>query len=238
MKFISEEERRRRVDALMHGVEATSVRNVERPVVNQLDQASLKVLTKFGLEPGTHLLEAYSALGLHPAEGKAAIDDLLARGFVKLHRLVRKGRGGQPTVVELLPAGKEELAKRGITLAEKKLKRGGFKHDVYGRYLEKWAKAQAFRYWFERTLGRKAFDFVHEDVDGNLRGIEICLTGSVEWTAQQTIKAAEVEGVVQVVVACEQKAFLKAIMEEVRKIDALGLYRKKIEGKSLAEFVT
>jgi len=128
---MSEEQRRRRVRALLGGVTAVAgQRAVQEPKATELSPEAVAVLVKAGLEPDRTLLELYRDLNLHAAEGTAAREQLGARGMVRPHRLARKGRGGQPQVLEVLPAGVAELGKRGIKLAEKKLKRGGFKHDV------------------------------------------------------------------------------------------------------------
>lgn len=235
-RHFSEEERKERVAGLLQGVQAVRAAVKEEVSPGVLSDGALKVFVKAALEPGTQLLELYESQGLHAAQGKSAVEELVARGFVKVHRLVRKGSGALPQVLEVLQLGVDELAKRGIPCAEKRLKRGGFRHDVYARWLERWAKVQGVHYSFERVLGRKAFDFVSEDAQGVLRAIEICLSGSVRWNAEQAIKGAEVQGVAEVVVACERKEFVMAILSEVKEIDALGLYRKKIVGKVLAEY--
>lgn len=236
MKYISEELRRYNNARLLGSIVAVRGEQRAEPTAPGLSDVCVKVLVKAALEPGIWQEPMCESLSLHPAEEKAAVDDLLARAMVKQHHLP-KGRGGQPVVLEVLPKGLEELAKRGITPTEKKLKRGGFLHDCYARYLEKWAHGMGYRWWFERVLDKKAFDFVYEDERGVLRAIEICLSGSAEWTAKQILKGAEVEGVAQVMVACERKPFVMAVMKEIQKIDALGLYRGKIVGKLLAEYL-
>lgn len=162
-KVFDEQERLRRNDAFLSGVDAKKpapAKSVEAP---ELAENSLKVLIKAALEPGLCLLEIYAALGLHPAEGTAAVTDLVARAFAKVHRFPRKGRGGQPQALEPLPNGMEELAKRGISPPPRKIARGGWKHDVYARQLERWAVSQGFHHWFEKRYGAKHFDVVIED---------------------------------------------------------------------------
>lgn len=237
MRFLSDRERRERNQSLLSCVTVRQGDQPVAPTVNELSERSLKVLIKAGLEPGVFLLEAYRSLSLHPAEGKSSIDDLLARDYIKLHRLPRKGRGGQPVVVEVVQRGRQEMEKHGIAPAERRLKRGGWLHDVYARYIERWAKEKGYHVWFERMLGKKAFDMVYEDDKGALHGVEICLSGSVEWTAEQALKAAAVEGITRVIVACERKEFLQAVIAKAQEIDGLGLYRKKIVGKLLADYV-
>lgn len=236
MKYITDEMRKFNNAGLLSSIVAVLAERCAEPTVPGLSDTSFKVLIKATTEPGTWQEAMSESLGLHPAQMKGAVNDLLARAMVKLHHLP-KGRGGQPVVLEVLAKGIEELAKRGITPAEKKLKRGGFLHDVYARYLEKWGHGMGYRWWFERVLGKKAFDCVYEDSNGHLRAVEICLSGTAEWTAKQILKGAEVEGVAQVIVACERKPFLMAVMKEIQKMDALGLYRGKIVGKLLAEYL-
>lgn len=238
MKHLSESERVARNAGLFGSVQ--TIKGAEKQsgkVSTELSEDSLKVLVKAGLEPGLFLLVIYKALNMPFATGRGAVNDLEARGMVKVHRLVRKGRGGQPHVLEVLPAGKAELEKRGISPAEKKLKRGGWLHDVYARYVERWAREQGFVCWFERVMGAKAFDFVFEDEQRDLVAIEIYMSGLASWIAEQSIKGAGVAGVKKVIVACETKKALDAVLGELKKIDALGLYAAKIEGRLLGEFL-
>lgn len=238
MKCLSEEQRRQRIGAFLAGVTAVAAQTkAEAPRETELPQQCLNVLVKAALEPGVQALEVYKTLGQHPAEGKTSVEGLVARGMVRVHRLARKGRGGQPQVLEVLPAGVAELAKRGIKPAEKKLKRGGFKHDVYARGLEKWAQRMGYAHWFERTLGVKAFDFVYQDNEGRLVAIEICLSGTAKWNAEQALKGATVAGVEQVVVACEEKELLTEVERKLKELDALGVFGKKVAARLVADYL-
>lgn len=153
MKHLSEQVRRQRAEGFLGMVKAIKAPSKpKKPSVSELPFQAVSILTKSALEPGTPLLGIYKDLGLHPAEGKGALDTLLAKGMVRTHRMARRGRGGQPVVVEVIERGIEELHKRGITPAPKLIRRGGFKHDVYARWLRTWAQAQRFEHWFEWTL--------------------------------------------------------------------------------------
>lgn len=241
MRYLTETERRRRVNVLLSQVTAVEVKPAAAqttPAKNVLSPAAANVLIKCALEPATLLLQIYAALSLHAAEGKRAVDELLARGYVRTHRLARKGRGGQPTILEVRATGVAELARRGISPAKRLIARGGHLHDVYGRFIQAWLRAQGVtRMHFEKTLGEKAFDVLYEDASG-LHGVEICLSGTAEWTAAQMIKAASVAGVVDVVMACEKASFMKLVTAQLQQIDALGLYRPKIKPMLLADYLT
>jgi hypothetical protein len=189
------------------------------------------------LEPGIPQVQLQNDLGLHPAEAKRATEDLVARGYIRLHRLVRKGRGAKPLVIEVLKSGQDELNKRGISPTPKLLKRGGFKHDVYARALVAGYRKKGLQHWIERTLGSKAFDLVYEDVDGKLIGIEIVLSGSASWNAEQALKAASVDGVARVVIACEERRLIRAIEAELAQRDALGLFKAKISCCPLGDLI-
>jgi DNA-binding MarR family transcriptional regulator len=241
MKYLKEAERKQRAELFLSGVSAVyscmnhDAGKKEQRGMGALSPASLSVLTKVALEPLFSLSQVYKALGLHPAEGKRAVNDLEARNYVRLHRMPRKGRGGQPVIVEVLPLGADELKERGFALAQRRIKRGGFRHDWWGRQLELWARQFRYPYWFERTLGKKAFDFVY-DKDGKLYGIEISLSGSLALNASQAIKAAEVPGLAAVTIARERKPFLEQVLKEVKTLDQLGLYTNKLQGKLLTEY--
>jgi hypothetical protein len=236
MRFITDEVRRERASVFLAGVQA--VKRTVEPCREKdvLSARALGLLVKAALEPGTTLLEMYRALGLSGGEGKSAQESLIARGLVRVRRLVRKGRGAQPQVLEITKCGKEVLGARGITPTPHVLK-GGFLHDCCGRGIARWCERRSYRYSFERTLGAKCFDVVYEDEGGLLHGVEVCLTGSATLNAEQLFKAGGVAGVVDVLGLCETAAFAKAIRVEFARIDQLGLYREKVRVGLLADFM-
>ena len=89
MRFILEEERQAQIQTFMCDVTVVRGMREEKPAVHELSETSLKVLIKAALEPGIWLTAIYGSLGMHPAEGKDAVDDLLARGMVKAHHQQR-----------------------------------------------------------------------------------------------------------------------------------------------------
>ncbi len=201
---------------------------------SELSDNAVKLVVLAGTIPGMPVLRMYRQLTLHPEEGTRAKDDLIARAMVREWKLSRKGSGGRPTVLELLEAGVNELKKRGIKPAEKMIKRGGWKHDFYARWIKRFEEKQGNRVRCEWTLGAKAFDLVSQTPDGKLNGIEICLSGSVSWNVEQAIKAASVDGVECVVLACEDKKLMKGISDELKR--TLLFIREKIRIKWLGEY--
>lgn len=206
----------------------------KKPEPGELSDISVQLLIKLTLEPDKFITEAYEDMGQHPSIGKAALDELLARGFARGHRIPRKGRGNQYLAVEITERADGELEKRGIKRPSPVLK-GGFKHDLYGRRLGRWVSKKHFRHWYERTFGKKTFDVVYENPDGKLTAVEICLSGTSKWNAQQALKGLENEGI-ELVLACETKKFADAIMSELERLDKLGLYRSRVRACQLAEF--
>jgi hypothetical protein len=177
---------------------------------DQLSSGALGLLVRAAQHPGEFLVKLYKEVGLHPVQGKSSAEQLIARGLIKVHRLGREGRGARPMALEVLPRGLEELRQRGLEGAQRLLKRGGWKHDVYARWMVSWARGQSFQVWLERQLGPKAFDVVYEAKE-ELIGLEICLTGSVAWNVQQLEKAASVEGVSKVVAVSDDAALLEGL---------------------------
>ena len=236
MKHLSEQERLLRAQPFLSSVSASMPQAAKKPSTNELSKRSLNVLIKAALEPGIWLLAIYTSLNLHPAEGQAAVKDLLARAMVRTHRLVRRGRGAMPQGLEVLVPGKNELAKRGVEPATRILK-GGFKHNVYGLLVEKSIKPTVRRFHFEYTLGAKTFDGVGEGHDGSLTGYEIVLSGTATPNADLALKGASVAGIEEVVLCCEDRKLMKNIDAKLLEIDALGMYRPKISFRHLSEFV-
>ncbi|MDX2199640.1 MAG: hypothetical protein SF069_11800 [Phycisphaerae bacterium] len=236
MRYWTEEMRRERAASFLAGVRAT--RKAERPKKprDELSAQALNVLIKAALEPTTFLLDIYRALGLHGAAGKSAQQELTARGLIRLHRIVRKGRGAQPQVMEVTETGVVLLQTRGITPA-KRLVKGGYLHDCYARLIGRWAERQGFRVSYERTMGQKVFDLTLEEKDGSITGVEVCLSGSAELNGRQLIKAAEVAGVKEVLGLCETVAFSRSVQKVVKAVDAIGLYEKKLRVGLLADYI-
>jgi hypothetical protein len=184
--------------------------------VCEVPEDVLKLLVKVALEPITQLTAAYADLGVHPARAKQALSYIEAEGLGRVHVLARKGRGGAPHGLEVLPKGKELLAKRGITPASKVIGRGGFAHDVYGRWLMAWASEHELSCEFECKLGEKVFDAVMRSRGGEIYGYEIVLSGSTKWNSHQAAKAAAVAGVVEVVVLAEHAKLLERLRKQLK----------------------
>ena len=139
-------------------------------------------------------------------------------------------------VVEVTELGEVETRRRGIVMAKPVLK-GGFKHDVYGRWVGKWAERKSYRHWFERTLGSKQCDFVYEEREGKLVVVEICLSGTAKWNAEQALKALLNDGISELILGCETRKFGEEILKEFEDVDRVGLYRGRVRVCQLAEFM-
>jgi hypothetical protein len=236
MRRFREEERRRSAQRLLAQVCADVLAEKPKPEAGEVSATAKNVLAVAAVEVGKPLTRLYQDLSLHPAEGKAALDELQARGLVRLHSLARTGRGGQPTTVEVLARADEELAKMGVTRPKPVLK-GGFLHDVYGRRLAQWAKARGYQHWLERTLGKKCYDVLYKLEDGLLVAIEVCVSRTAHWHAEQALKALENEGVAEVVLACHTKKLAQEILRELKELDQLGLYRARARTCSLGVYM-
>lgn len=198
-----------------------------------LPPGAIALLAKVALEPETLLVSLYETLGLHPVKGKRLVTELEARGMVRPHRLPRSGRGGQPTVLEVLDPGVVELRKRDIEPAAKLIGRGGFLHDLYGRWFKRWAIERSYKCEFEKTLGQKNFDVVLRTPSGEIIGIEICLSGSLKHNAIQLLKAASVEGVSQVIVVSDDREWLSRMRKRLSNNHEAS---RKISYGHVAEF--
>lgn len=207
-------------DELLHGRRKSFLADVEavyrthaseREVQVRMSEDALKLLIKASQEPEQRLLDLYQDLGLHPARAKRAMSEIETGGLGRVHVLARKGRGGSPRGLEVLARGVALLGTHGITPAEKLVSRGGWKHDVYARWIARWAHAQGRSCRFEEKAGQKVFDLLTRDRAGVLVGYEVMLSGSVAWNAEQAAKAVGVAGLAQVVLAGEDLRLLEKI---------------------------
>jgi cation transport ATPase len=95
---------------------------------------------------------------------------------------------------------------------------------------------RGYRHWFERTLGRKTFDFVYEE-GGELVAIEIVLSGSPRWNAAQALKGLENEGICRLIIAGDTRKKLTEIGKALKNLDSFQAYGDRVEVCHLAEYV-
>jgi hypothetical protein len=202
----------------------------------KLSCLAVKLLAHVALNALCFVTQRYNELGLNLAEGKKTLEELVGKGFIRLHRIPRIGRGGQYQALEILEAGKALLAEKGITVEPLVLK-GGYRHSFYGRLIGRWADSQKYKYSFERKLGQKEFDLVLELPAGEMIGVEIILTGSSPWNVSQLIKAAEVRGVSQVYVVCESRELRDRLKEDLDKYSLSQEMVRKVRFFLCAEFI-
>ena len=238
MKYLTEEERRRRAKPFLESVIAIRpVREMPKTrMVDQLSEDSLMLLIEAAKHPTKTLTELYAGAGLHASFGGTVKDDLRAREMVFQHEHARKGQGGQSFVLEVLEAGREELAKHDICPVDKLVGRGSFMHDVYARYVGKYEEAQGNRVSYGKWFGGKEFD-VFSEGDEAIKCYEIVLSGAAKWNASQAMKAASVKGVASVTVACKSTRLLNEIKKRLREAEGDEEAKKKIECVLLADFV-
>lgn len=234
MKHLNEDERMRRNAEFLSRlvVQHSAIPGVSTQS-NQCDDA-VRLLVKHGLEPLTWLTQSYLDLGLHPAHGARAKEALIAEGKVLEQRMLRRGSGGHPCLLELLPPGIEVVRRMGFSpvLPDGK---GKFRHWAYAEgYIARWANRMNYRHWRERTLGGKQIDVVVEDSEHRLIAFEICLSGSYELNASAGVRCAALEGIFRVVLACESKNMMNGIKKILSQ--EMTNVRSKISVESLAEY--
>lgn len=215
MDAVLREMQRQRAEAFLRSVRvvrhASPARDAGAAADAEVSEECFRLLVKAALEPDKRLMDLYEDLGLHPAKAKQSVSTIEARGFGRVHALARKGRMGAPHGLEVLSAGRALLREHGIAPAEKLVRRGGWRHDVYGRWLRTWARRQGLEVRFEQQVGAKVFDVVTRDKAGLLVGYEIILSGSADWNSAQALRAVGVAGMHEVVLLAEDGKLLKRI---------------------------
>ena len=156
--------------------------------------------------------------------------------MVKIHKLPRISRGGQYTVLEILPGADEELKKVGLMRPTLRLK-GSWLHSLYGDYLYRWCEQNKYSAEYEKTLGKKTFDLVYRKPNGDMGGIEICLTGTSERTVSQLIKGLENEGINELFAVFENKKLLNLTQKELKNINGKKIISNRLHCRLVAEFI-
>ncbi len=177
--------------------------------------------------PEYQVTRHYSEAGLTPEKGKKGVDALVAMGYGQLHHFCPRGRGGRSTHLEIPEAANIELANLGIQRPVPVLK-GGWLHDVTGRLLRAWELSRECSHWFEKTLGHKTFDCIHEE-DGKFIGWEVHMSGSADWAIGQAIKGLQNEGILELRIICRDVKFEKELKAAVTKLDAHEIYSDRIK---------
>ena len=222
-------ERTRATIKFLGSVEATKA---ERPDSHKAEKVDLRegarrLLERATLEPQEPLTSHYGAAGLTAAKGREALDDLLGKGYVRLHHVSPRGRGGRVTLVEVLEAANSLIVKLGLQRRGRLLK-GGWLHDVVGRYLENWTRARGLTHSFERTYGTKTYDMVHEE-DGQLVAWEVCVSGTANWNAAQALKGLENEGIRELRIVCRDVKSEQQIQKAIGEQDPHGIYSDRVK---------
>lgn len=241
MDFLTDEARCAKRDALLEGMtivrgEAPAEAEQQEPTPHGLSDRAARLLIAAAHATALTLLHLYSRIDLHVAHGRQALKELEAAAMVRPVSLVREKRGARPQVLQVLPPGREELARRGLRPELQLITRGSPLHDVYGRIVGACAKAKGAAVEYEATLGKKAFDLISRR-EGQIIGVEIVLSGAAPWNAEQALKGAGVAGVGQVLVVSPEKKLLAQIERELGEQDALGLARHKVSCWFAGRFV-
>jgi hypothetical protein len=177
--------------------------------------------------PEYQVTRHYSEAGLTPEKGKKGVDALVAIGYGQLHHFCPRGRGGRSTHLEILEAANLDLASLGIQRPAPVLK-GGWTHDVTGRLLRAWELSRGNSHWFEKTLGRKTFDCIHEE-NGKFIAWEVHMSGSADWAIGQAMKGLENEGILELRIICRDVKFEKELIAALKKLDAHEIYSDRIK---------
>ena len=87
----------------------------------------------------------------------------------------------------------------------------------------------------EKTLGRKTFDFAHEE-KGQLIGWEVWLSGRAQAAAQQALKALENRGIRELRVVCRDVGSEKQLRKALKTADPEGTCTDRITTWVLSDF--
>jgi hypothetical protein len=201
-----------------------------------LSKSAVKLLVHAANVLLCFISKRYEDLGFVLAEGTAALKELVAGGYVRLRRIPRLGRGAPYQAMEVLKAGKTLLEEMGIQL-EARVSKGDFLHDLYCRWIGRWAELNQFRYRFEQGWGNKFFDLGLESPTGEIIGVEVVLSGSVSWNMAQLVKAMSVVGLTAVYVVCEDKRLKERLEKEFDTSDLSHEIKAKVKFFQCAEFI-
>ena len=202
-----------------------------------LDKSALSVLVEACRKPKSTLTEIYEAVDLHPTKGKKTLDMLIAEGVVRLLSLPRMGKGAKPCFVEVLSAADKYLERAGVSRPEPRIK-GSWKHNLYGLFCADSAVMEGYEgVEFEKTFGSKTYDVSFHDSAGKVTGVEICLSGTAERTAEQVYRATLNSGI-HVIAAFESKLLLDRTKKDLAELYPETRKSKSLEFRLLGEFVT
>ncbi|MFC1601762.1 hypothetical protein ACFL34_05380 [Candidatus Sumerlaeota bacterium] len=202
-----------------------------------LSDAAWSILVLCVQELGLVLMQICKRLELHPATMKAAVDELIGKGFAKLHYLPRVGRGARFRVLEILPAADAEITKANLKRPALRLK-GSWLHDLYGHFVRRWATQQEAKYLeFEKQVGSKVFDLHWTSrEDQNCAGEIICSGGPLQ-NAQALLTGLENRGISKLYAFFHDGKLLKATVDRLQETDADGLAENRLECRPMGEVI-
>jgi len=209
----------------------------EAPAPDALGAGERALLCIAAISLGDEVMGIYRKAGLSPTQGKAAMENLVAKGLIRVHRLPRAGRGAPWKTIEVLPAADVELAKAGLKRKEPPLK-GSWLHSLYGYYVGRWAEGQGFKsVQFEKTYGPKTFDLAWQNAGGEIETVEICLTGAPQRTAEQLQTSASNKGIARIFAFVENRKSLDQTREALIQQDRDGICRDRMDFRLIGEVI-
>ncbi len=206
------------------------------PPIRTLSPTAEKILSEAARTKGIFLTAIRERNELHPATFRKAIEELVDIEFVKVHSLPRRTRGGKPKVLEILRAATPELEKLNLSFPLRKLK-GGFLHDLYAYFIGIFEWREEHILEFEKTFGRKTFDFVLFRKTNPPRGYEICLSGTGERNADQIEKALDQSEVEEIVAVFEGKRLLNSTRQAVNRKNLSHRALGRVEFRLTGEYI-
>ncbi len=183
----------------------------EREGAVLLSDDAKRVLVEVANKPDQFKTAVSRRLGLSPRKATRAFLELERVNFVRAHRLVRSGPGGQPQILEVLAEGAKFLVSCGLPEPMTFSGKGKFVHRFYAHAVTREPRRQGLRPKIECTVGDKCFDAGWRDEDGTFIGVEIILSGSLSWNEQQMKKALRVRGLSELIIASDSRQFLQKL---------------------------
>jgi len=198
----------------------------------QIKGNALLVLQAVARFPFKTITDIYSQVNLDGRKGKAALDELVKKGFVTTHDRAKKQvrGGGHPKIIELLKPARDLLDSLEIEMI-KIPGRGSILHNVYAHDFgefqrKKGCKEIFYDTRFETEEGTKDVDVSGIYLSGQVWVGEVFSSGSATHNTEALRRASMIKEALEVWGIFEDKKQMEAVAKILEKVQGQASLKK------------
>jgi len=233
-KNVTDRELRERMKGFIRQMQPEKPPTIGQAVLVQVPQISedaSKILRHVGQTPFRTISNRYQYLGLHPTQGKKAVEELAVKGLVLL-RPIQLSAGRPSIYLEPTKLGKLWLEQKNIDtkIWNDYIGNVGLEHRVYQLLIASGLKEQGYMAIKEHMVGRKRLD-VYAEKEGRKIGVEICISPKI--SIDETINISTVMD--EIIFACKDMRVIELMQRQMAGEEAARKFKYILAYKYISD---